>query len=249
MSQNIDLKFYLFKFHNTFDGLLGLDNLKALQAKLDLANDYLLTPNARIKLQFHKTQSDCNCITVSPRVEQVIRIKTSVQHGDIIIPHQKFHNCEIPESLSTARKGFAYTTILNNTCEPVTLDFSHTFEVDKFDPKIFEEVDINCFDDVATGQELDFSKFRTDHLNEEEYCKLIKLINEYSDIFYNENQPLTFTKKIKHCIKTTDKIPVYSKSYRYPFIHKQEGEKKWQVKKMLDQQIIRPSHSPWSSPI
>ena len=31
-------KFYLFKFNNIFDGLLGLDNFKLLQAKLDYDN-------------------------------------------------------------------------------------------------------------------------------------------------------------------------------------------------------------------
>lgn len=46
------LVFYLFKFHNVFDGLLGIDNLKLLQAKLDFDNGYLVTPHTKIKLHF-----------------------------------------------------------------------------------------------------------------------------------------------------------------------------------------------------
>ena len=35
-----NLKFYLFKFHNTFNGLLDLDNLKLLQANLDFNTEF-----------------------------------------------------------------------------------------------------------------------------------------------------------------------------------------------------------------
>ena len=58
---------------------------------------------------------------------------------------------------------------------------------------------------------------------------------------------MTFTNEIKHSIDTNDSKPVFTKSYRYPQIHKQEV--KTQVSKMLDQGIIRPSISPWSSPV
>lgn len=46
----------------------------------------------------------------------------NTQTGDIIIPHNKFHKWEIPEGVTTARNGYALTTILNN--HSVTLDFS-----------------------------------------------------------------------------------------------------------------------------
>ncbi|CAH1984609.1 unnamed protein product [Acanthoscelides obtectus] len=53
-----------------------------------------------------------------------MKIKTSIANGEIVIPHQKFHNCEIPECLTIAKNYFALTTILNNTTKPVTLNFS-----------------------------------------------------------------------------------------------------------------------------
>lgn len=247
LPKNQNLKFYLFKFHNVFDGLLGLDNLKILQANLDFNKGFLVTPYTRIKLQFHKTQSEINCITILPRMEQVIKIKTSIKNGDIVIPHQKMHNCEIPECLSVARNGYALTTILNNTCNPVTLDFSEPIDVEDFNITEMQEINLNNFEEYSKQTKLDFSKFRTDHLNNEEEAKILNLIKEYADIFYNENETLTFTSKIKHRIKTADEIPVYSKSYRYPFVHKEEVKN--QIKKMLDQKIIQPSSSPWSSPI
>lgn len=41
-------------------------------------------------------------------------------------------------------------------------------------------------------------QIRSEHLNKEEKHKLIKLINSYSEIFYQENSDLTFTNEIKH---------------------------------------------------
>ena len=84
-------------------------------------------------------------------------------------------------------------------------------------------------------------------MNSEEKNSILKLLKDYSDIIYIEGTPLTFTNKVKHHIKTTDEIPVYTKSYRYPQIHREEVRK--QIKNMLDQKIIRPSSSPWSSPL
>lgn len=38
-------------------------------------------------------------------------------------------------------------------------------------------------------------------------------------MFYQDDQQLTFTSQIKHELKTTDEIPVYSNSYKYPYVH------------------------------
>ena len=62
-----------------------------------------------------------------------------------------------------------------------------------------------------------------------------------------EGDKLTFTNAIKHHINTKDDIPVYTKSYRYPYCHKEEVQN--QIDKLLEQGIISPSNSPWSSPI
>lgn len=82
---------------------------------------------------------------------------------------------------------------------------------------------------------------RLNHLNSEERKALIEVCREYEDIFFQDGQQLTFTNEIKHQIKTSDEIPIYTKSYRYPYIHKEEVRR--QIKDMLDQRIIRPSHS------
>lgn len=88
---------------------------------------------------------------------------------------------------------------------------------------------------------------RTDHLNSEENKTIISICNEFEDIFYRDGHNLTFANQIKHAIKTKDEIPIYTKSYRYPEVHRLEI--KSQITKLLDQGIIRASYSPWSAPI
>ena len=73
------------------------------------------------------------------------------------------------------------------------------------------------------------------------------LRTQHSDIFQKPNNPLTFTNTVKHEINLTDNSPIYSKTYRYPYIHKEEIQK--QIKDMLKNDVIRPSQSPFSSPI
>ncbi|XP_057666030.1 GATA zinc finger domain-containing protein 4-like [Diorhabda carinulata] len=197
-----------------------LDNLKILQAKLNFQEGFLIIPSSKIKLHYHEVNVDLNLVTVSPRTQQVVKIKTSVTHGDIIVPYPNVYNCEIPQCLTTARNGYALTTILNKSDSTVSLDFSEPFQVESFDENELQNVDLNNIDSHNTL--LDLNKIRTDHMNKEEKKKILKLCQEYSDIFYKEGEPLSFTNKINHNIRTTDEIPIYSKTYQYPFIHKQE---------------------------
>lgn len=100
---------------------------------------------------------------------------------------------------------------------------------------------------TINSNEINETKIRLEHLNEEEKREIIKVIKEFSCIFPKENDVLTHTSTIKHEIKTTDEIPTYTKSYRYPECYKEEISN--QVDKLLKDKIIQESHSPWSSPV
>jgi len=53
------------------------------------------------------------------------------------------------------------------------------------------------------------------------------------------------TNRITHSIPTTNNIPIIIKQYRYLPIHKEEI--KQQINKLLEQDIIQPSLSPFNS--
>jgi len=52
---------------------------------------------------------------------------------------------------------------------------------------------------------------------------------------------------VTHSIPPTDDIPIYKKPYRYGL--KQREEMKNQIQELLEQEVIRHSHSPWSAPV
>lgn len=85
------------------------------------------------------------------------------------------------------------------------------------------------------------------HLNYEEKTLVKKVILNNKSVFYKENDDLTFTNKTKHSIVTKNDIPIYSKLYRYPEVHKNEVNT--QIEEMLKSKIIQHSNSPYNSPI
>ena len=86
-----------------------------------------------------------------------------------------------------------------------------------------------------------------DHMNPEEKLHVQGILSKYHDLFHLPDEKLGHTNAIQHGIQTTDPVPVNTKQYRFPPVHKKEIDK--QVGKLLDQEIIKPSLSPYNSPI
>lgn len=107
----------------------------------------------------------------------------------------------------------------------------------------FEYGDIFCLE----GHDRELDEFLHDDLSSEEREQLSKFLQVNKRTFYIEGQNLTSTNSIRHKIITTSNQPIYSKIYRYPQIHEKEIER--QIREMLKQGIIRPSKSPYSSPL
>lgn len=63
-------------------------------------------------------------------------------------------------------------------------------------------------------------QLRIEHLNEEE-IEMITNLFDYRDIFHLEGKHMTFTNELTHPIETNNVKPIFTKSYRYPQIHKE----------------------------
>lgn len=236
------IKLFVYKFHDYFDGLIGLDLLENWESKIDLKNRQLITRFAYNPIHMY---SSCNvnfyeCV-IPAESSKLIRIPINIKEGDAIIPEQIISNCIIPHCLTSVKNNRGYLEVSNPTKHDII------FSMDR--PIIANIYNITCSSGLKLSSRAKevLSRLRTDHLNPEERINLEKICSQYADIFYIDGEPLTFTNKIKHHIRTTDEVPVYSKSYRYPFVHREEVRN--QISKMLEQGIIRPSESAWSSPI
>ena len=87
-------------------------------------------------------------------------------------------------------------------------------------------------------------------MSNEERDSLVKICEEFNDIFHLPGDTLTFTTATEHTIPTPTIDPmrgINTKSYRIPEIHREEVQK--QTEQMLLDGIIFPSSSPWNSPI
>ena len=90
-------------------------------------------------------------------------------------------------------------------------------------------------------------KFTFEKANIKETEILNKLLDEFSDIFSNNNSELGRTNLIQHKIDTGGHTPIRQRAYRIPI--SQKPAMREHIKNMLATGVISPSYSPWSSPV
>lgn len=242
------LTFLVFKFHNYFDGLIGIDALTQIKAKIDLSTQLLRTPNASIPLRLKPNITSGKHI-IPNHSKIIIELPVDVQNGDILMRRTMLSPyLHISEGLYKAENWFSQVEVQNTSNEDQILYLEQPLKVESYSDEEYLEVNNWNLENPSPSSFKEIKELiRTDHLNSEEKKELISLCRFYDDIFFKEGDTLTFTNNIKHCIATTDDIPIHTKSYRYPYIHKEEVAS--QISSMLNQGIIRQSYSPWSSPV
>lgn len=263
-------KVYIYNLDIEFDGLLGSDFLEHYGCVIDIKNKKLITnfktvplfkagddsgetPVVNKNTQFNENFTK-NIISIQPRTEQVFKLKCNLISTDAILLAQEKEKVRLPNALvKINEKGEFLTSIINANAMPKTIDFSDL----KLEPVTQYElacninvsnINSNQFQNDTTDRQYEIqNQLRLEHLNDEERESIVDLCLKFSDIFYLEGDSLTFTNEIKHAIDTNNAKPVFTKSYRYPQIHKEEVKR--QITEMLNQGIIQPSISPWSSPV
>lgn len=89
--------------------------------------------------------------------------------------------------------------------------------------------------------------FRTSHLSPTESEKLLKVLKANDTVFHKPERKLTCSTVVECSINTVDDIPVHQRVYPYPAAYTDEVNK--QIDKLLEDGIIRPSRSAWTSPV
>ncbi|XP_075157913.1 uncharacterized protein LOC142231180 [Haematobia irritans] len=98
-----------------------------------------------------------------------------------------------------------------------------------------------------TTQAVNAIDVKDDHMTKDQKEKLGRLISKVPNLFAEPDRKLTFTTKVIGEIRTKNDTPVYTRYYPYPMSLKSEVEK--QVQELLKDGIIRPSRSPYNSPV
>lgn len=235
------LKFHLFNFDPDFDGLLGNDTLTKLDAEINLKNQTLKLHN--VTLPIHKKSTDnkkCYRITIEPRTEKICKIPVDIDKGLISIPESTFAEgkVELRAGINYAKNYETICSLINHSDEEITVKLNETYAYQ-------DDIEINGIPKCKSFAEL--TTLRTSHMTLEERLKIEKFIKKFLDVCQTDEDFLTATCQTKHTIHTTDEVPVHGKMYRYPQCHKEEVQK--QFSRMLEQNIIRKSYSPWCSPV
>lgn len=189
-----------------------------------------------------------------------------VTSGQLGLPYSKFYsvifepfdsfeekyNVYVATSLGSPNDGIIAISILNTSNQPVKLYKGTRIGkvslyvdpwqglTDNFicqqtvleNPSRFEKSDLNLKGDSITSEQTD---------------ALLRLLNEYGDIFSKNDSDLGRTNLITHSIDTGDAKPIKQQPYWVPF--KQHEIIKEEVDKMLEKGIIHPSYSCWASPV
>lgn len=176
---------------------------------------------------------------------KAVTIPSLNKNGDFLVEEDIFITQELKILAGLYQCHNENATILvhnasTDSCELNICD-SVNFEINNFE--------IEAPPNLNHGDEKELDEgIRSENLNEEEKGALLNLLNKYKDVFHmDDSAPLSSTNAVQHKIRTKNDLPVYTKSYRYPYFLKEEVQN--QISKMLDQGIIRHSNSPWSSPI
>ncbi|CAK1593440.1 unnamed protein product [Parnassius mnemosyne] len=241
-------KFYLYDVDSRYDGLIGNDLLKQLDTIIDLKDLVLKTKTTCIPI----VNNNLNyVITLPPRSERRVKLPTDQCSGEAIINYKEFvSGVRMPSALVNCVNGYAATVIQNVLDKEMILTVTRPFTVTKYD--MTTQCDINVtstYSDLEIDKVLEDNllKLRLNHTNDEERDKIFRLCQEFKDIFYCDKLPLTFANEIKHKIRTKNEDPIYVRPYRQAPMQVDEINR--QVDKLLKDNVIQESHSPWNAPV
>lgn len=248
-------QFHIADLNISSDGILGNDFMSKFNVNIYVQSKTMRVRDRTYKLfLLNEATEDSNhdSQSVSQRSETVICCHTNdICNGTAIVEKQILsEDLTIPNAIVHVKNNKFLITCVNssNQDKHIPTPLVHVSSFDETLESISYPVNsVNTSQNVSSSLDKVSQLIRRDHLNKEESESLDKVINEFTDIFYTDGDQLTFTNHTKHSIPTTSETPINTKTYRFPFIHQQEV--KSQINKMLDQNIVRPSSSPWSSPI
>ena len=223
---------------------MGIETLNELNADISLTQSRLFNKFFDEEIHF-KLWSCVPPTMVEPKTKRIIEVPVNQMTGEFYTDQIKIQNDLFiyPGIYKVTKPNVALMEVVNFSNNPLEFYLLRPLNTQQFNTK-YEEINFIWSDQEMGKVPIPLS---IDHLNDEEKRKIIPLCQKFKDIFYNDKEKLTFSNQIKHEILLSDPKPVYVKQYRQPQNLKEEI--KSQIEKLLDNGIIRPSFSPWSSPI
>lgn len=194
-----------------------------------------------------------NDILLKPRTECMIQLKTRERGDQYCKAVEIKDKIYLGNSVVRPRNGLINLCFINANDEPVViknfqpelipLKYFRVYSISNSSPN-YSKYSTKTFRYEKLMQQLVFN----DNLNQVELESLKHILRDYNDIFHLNGDKLTYTNVAKFKIPFIDGSGiVHRKQYRIPHIHKNEIQA--QIQKLLDDDIIENSNSPFNSPI
>lgn len=248
------------KINMSCDGLLGMNFLMEYKAKIDIFNKKLVLkiPKNTKKIESMKTSRDSfkcrpifhsNDLVLEPR--SLSNQKIQVPTNDIYIFEQGeiVPGVLLMESMAQSVDGEVTVPIMNLRDETVYIEpTSINLKTEEPPTAVVRNIGTSSILDPADRVEYIMQNLQLSHCDQEKLDAMRKLCEEFHDVFYIENDPSEITDLITHHIplKPNSK-PCFTRQYRIPYGQKAIIDE--EVKKLAEKGLIRPSTSPFNSPL
>ncbi|GFW33918.1 retrovirus-related Pol polyprotein from transposon opus [Trichonephila clavipes] len=246
--------------HCSHDVILGWDFLEASQAVIDCGQNELVLEDicrdstAPDAWNLYATRD----YTLKPHSLTRITVSGYQIRGDINVvldgsKHLLFEkNIATPSMVSTYRNGKSDVWVTNlqfrNQIIPRGMCIGQAEPLNEGHLCVISDTS-GCLDDQQETSEsqMNCSVMMSPELSDEQRNKLSELLRKFSGLFTKTDKSTAAKTNVKHRIFTGDHAPINQRAYRVSpterrIIHEE-------VRKMLDEGIVQPSESPWSSPV
>jgi hypothetical protein len=256
----------------TYPFILGVDFLREQKAHIRFDDNTLVLQSGMTQVKLNESIYDSTQPVLSvlqktvlqPGCETVVPLQTNVSVPDQLVlvePVQNLSDRNIlgANCVACIEGGRTVGRFLNttNACITFTPDqvvarlstiapaqIVGDFQESEFDYDAMSETDKQCYRDIAKDLNTNIG---TSHLSDTERDKLLVFIGMNRDVFAKDISELGTTSFHSHNIDTGDSSPIAQNFYRQtPKLHEETAR---QVEEMLNNGIIQPSTSPWTSPV
>ena len=225
------------------DGILGRDFLTKFRCNINYDSWILTAFHENKEIEFTIQDNLSGHFVIPPRCEVLRIIDSGLLQGNYFMDSAEIlPGVFCAKSIINTRNHLI--KIINTTPEMIKISktFDRTYEpLENFDVFTFNKID------SQNRQERLRAELKLDGVPNEAKPSLTSLCSKFSDIFALQDDNLTCNNFYKQEILLNDQTPVYTKNYRIPEVHRKEINEN--VEKLLNDNIIRPSVSPYNSPI
>ena len=191
-----------------------------------------------------------NDTIIPPKSEAYVKLKWRQGNGMVsadFIPN-KVSPCSGVHAMRSRvlpdSKGEFFTVVVNTTDSDVCLKKNCHLGKLTARSKTVAVVDT---EDCTETSAINWEQARIGDLPASDRKDILNLLKEYEDVFAKNSKKPRQVNNATHQIDTGQSKPVFRKPYQIPYAYTEEFDK--QIQEMLENDIIRPSKSPWNAPV